>query len=329
MLADGRIAALGTADELKARIGRETVELFFADAETLTAAAAIVRGIEDPERLSLSVAVDGAEDVRRVLDDLADRGLPADAHRAAQAHPRRGLPGSDMTDSLTFIGRSLRHSVRSVDALLTAIFLPVGIMLMFVYVFGGAIDTGGRYVDYVVPGIIVLCAAFGSAGTAVAVAMDMTTGVIDRFRTLPISQRRGADRPRRGQRRPQRRLGAARARRRAAGRLPADHRPAQLARAPPALLLAVMIAISWIAASFGLLVAQRRDRERDHVRRRLRAVRLAARSCPRTRCRTALDWVADHQPVTPIADTLRALMLDTPLGNELDRRRWRGAPRAS
>ena len=111
-----------------------------------------------------------------------------------------------MTDSLTFIGRSLRHSVRSIDALLTAIMLPVAIMLMFVYVFGGAIDTGGRYVDYVVPGIIVLCAGFGSAGTAVAVALDMTTGVIDRFRTLPISVRRGADRPRRGERRAQRRL---------------------------------------------------------------------------------------------------------------------------
>src|SRR6185436_4609865 len=82
---------------------------------------------------------------------------------------------------------SLRHSVRSIDALLTAIMLPVAIMLMFVYVFGGAIDTGGRYVDYVVPGIIVLCAGFGSAGTAVSVALDMTTGVIDRFRTLPIS----------------------------------------------------------------------------------------------------------------------------------------------
>ena len=92
-----------------------------------------------------------------------------------------------MTDSLTFIGRSLRHSVRSIDALLTAILLPVAILLMFVYVFGGAIETGGRYVDYVVPGIIVLCAGFGSAGTAVAVALDMTTGVIDRFRTLPIS----------------------------------------------------------------------------------------------------------------------------------------------
>src|SRR3954466_1557850 len=92
-----------------------------------------------------------------------------------------------MTASLTFVGRSLRHSARSIDALLTAILLPVAILLMFVYVFGGAIRSEGRYVDYVVPGIVVLCAGFGSAGTAMAVALDMTTGVIDRFRTLPIA----------------------------------------------------------------------------------------------------------------------------------------------
>jgi len=59
VLSQGRIAALGTADELKARVGRETVELFFAEGE------------------SLKLPVDGAEDVRRILDDLADRGLPA------------------------------------------------------------------------------------------------------------------------------------------------------------------------------------------------------------------------------------------------------------
>ena len=219
-----------------------------------------------------------------------------------------------MTDSLTFIGRSLRHSVRSIDALLTAIFLPVGIMLMFVYVFGGAIDTGGRYVDYVVPGIIVLCAGFGSAGTAVAVAMDMTSGVIDRFRTLPISSAavltgHVAASVARNVVSTLLVLGVA---------LLAGFRPTTdplnwLAAA--GLLLAVMLAISWIAASFGLLVKKRRGRQRDHVRGRLRAVLSAAPSCPPTRCRTACCWVADHQPVTPIADTLRALMLDTPVGN--------------
>src|SRR4051794_41563938 len=91
-----------------------------------------------------------------------------------------------MTASLTFVGRSLRHSVRSLDALLTAIMLPIAILLMFVYVFGGAIQTDGRYVDYVVPGIIVLCAGFGSAGAAVAHPLDMNNGGVDRFPAPPI-----------------------------------------------------------------------------------------------------------------------------------------------
>ena len=83
-----------------------------------------------------------------------------------------------MTESLALIGRSLRHSVRSVDALLTAVLLPVMLLLLFVYVFGGAIESGGRYLDYVVPGILLLCAGYGSATTAVSVNADMTTGMI-------------------------------------------------------------------------------------------------------------------------------------------------------
>jgi ABC-2 type transport system ATP-binding protein len=75
VLSQGRIAALGTADELKARIGGETAELYFADAETLSAAAAVLGGHDDGACLRLPV--DGAEDVRRLLDELAGRGLPA------------------------------------------------------------------------------------------------------------------------------------------------------------------------------------------------------------------------------------------------------------
>ena len=71
-----------------------------------------------------------------------------------------------------FVRRGLRHTVRNPDALVTALALPVIILLLFVYVFGGAISTRGQYVDYVVPGIVVLCAMFGAAGTAVGVCTD-------------------------------------------------------------------------------------------------------------------------------------------------------------
>ncbi len=94
-------------------------------------------------------------------------------------------PSLIMTGSV-FIGRSVLHSLRNTEALIMAIVLPIMLMLLFTYVFGGAIDPSGNYVNYVVPGIILLCAGFGSSSTAVDVTTDMTNGIIDRFRTLPI-----------------------------------------------------------------------------------------------------------------------------------------------
>src|SRR5699024_7078969 len=64
--------------------------------------------------------------------------------------------------------------------------IPVVIMIVFVVVFGGAIEPNGDYVNYVVPGTLILCVGFGSASTAIAVAQDMATGTINRFKTLPI-----------------------------------------------------------------------------------------------------------------------------------------------
>lgn len=98
--------------------------------------------------------------------------------------PRRRLALG--TEERAFIGRSLRHTLRTPDALLMAIMLPVVLMLLFTYVFGGAIDPSGHYVNYVVPGLILLCAGFGAASTAVSVAQDMESGIMDRFRTMPI-----------------------------------------------------------------------------------------------------------------------------------------------
>lgn len=92
-----------------------------------------------------------------------------------------------ISDSLTMIWRTLRHITRNLESLLLGFFLPVMILLLFVYVFGGAIDTGNTaYINYVVPGIIILTAGYGAARTAESVSRDMTIGLIDRFRTLPI-----------------------------------------------------------------------------------------------------------------------------------------------
>ncbi|OLR92317.1 multidrug ABC transporter permease [Actinokineospora bangkokensis] len=84
------------------------------------------------------------------------------------------------------VARSVRLSLRTVDALLTSLLLPVVLMLVTVFLFGGAIDVGVPYVTYVVPGVLVLCAGLGSALTAVSVCNDMTGGIIDRFRSMDV-----------------------------------------------------------------------------------------------------------------------------------------------
>ena len=93
------------------------------------------------------------------------------------------------TDVSVMIGRCVRRSLRDPEAFFTALMLPVVLMLLFVYVFGGAFAAvgGGRYAEYVVPGLIVLCAGFGAGTTAVAVATDMSSGIVDRFRSMPIA----------------------------------------------------------------------------------------------------------------------------------------------
>jgi ABC-2 type transport system permease protein len=93
---------------------------------------------------------------------------------------------SVVSDSRVMVIRSMRRSWRDPEAFFTALMLPIVLMLLFVYVFGGALNTGESYVNYVVPGLIVLCAGFGAGTTAVAVATDMSNGIVDRFRSMPM-----------------------------------------------------------------------------------------------------------------------------------------------
>jgi hypothetical protein len=83
--------------------------------------------------------------------------------------------------------RSLRLSRRNLEAILTSLLLPILLMLLFVYLFGGAIQTGTCYVTYVVPGVLLLSAGFGASMTAVTVSNDMTGGIIDRFRSMDVA----------------------------------------------------------------------------------------------------------------------------------------------
>lgn len=96
-------------------------------------------------------------------------------------------PVSPLTSSAAFVGRSLRQSLRDGEGIIMAIALPVMLMVLFTYVFGGALagDTA-TYLTYVVPGVMILCATQGSSSVATAVSRDLTQGVMNRFRTMPI-----------------------------------------------------------------------------------------------------------------------------------------------
>ncbi|MQY03341.1 ABC transporter permease [Actinomadura macrotermitis] len=95
-------------------------------------------------------------------------------------------------DSATMLRRNLRHALRYPAMTFTGLITPVLIMLLFVGVFGRALGAGipggGRYVDYIAPGIIVMGVTSGCMATSVAVCVDMTEGVTDRFRTMPIAR---------------------------------------------------------------------------------------------------------------------------------------------
>jgi ABC-2 type transport system permease protein len=92
-------------------------------------------------------------------------------------------------DTAVLTQRTLRHVTRSLDTIITTTVMPVGIMLLFVYVFGGAIDTGtASYLDYQLPGILLITVASGIAYTAARLFADLESGIFDRFQSLPIAR---------------------------------------------------------------------------------------------------------------------------------------------
>ncbi|MFD2795754.1 ABC transporter permease [Promicromonospora vindobonensis] len=92
-------------------------------------------------------------------------------------------------DTAVLTGRSLSHIMRSPDTIITTAVTPIALMLMFVYVLGGAIDTGtGSYVNYLLPGILLITIASGIAYTAYRLFLDMQGGIFERFQSMPIAR---------------------------------------------------------------------------------------------------------------------------------------------
>lgn len=93
------------------------------------------------------------------------------------------------SDTVALTGRTLRHVTRSMDTIITTAITPVAMMLMFVYVFGGAIDTGSvSYVNYMLPGILLMTIASGVSYTAFRLFTDVKSGIFERFQSMPIAR---------------------------------------------------------------------------------------------------------------------------------------------
>lgn len=217
-----------------------------------------------------------------------------------------------ISDSLVLIWRSLRHTTRNIDNLLLSVALPVMVLLLFVYVFGGAIDTRAAYVNYVVPGIILLCTGYGAAGTAVSVANDMATGVIDRFRALPILHSAVLT----GH------VVASLARNLLATTLvigvalAAGFRPTAGVTqwlAAVGVLLLFILAMSWASVALGLL-ARGVEAASGFTFFVLFLPYLSSAFVPTDTMPEALRVIAANQPVTPVIETLRGLLLGGPIG---------------
>ena len=218
-----------------------------------------------------------------------------------------------LTDSLTMAGRSLRMTRRQLDALLMSLMMPIMLMLVFVYLFGGAIQTGTRYVTYVVPGVMLLCAGFGAATTAVSVAGDLNGGIIDRFRSMDVSGTSVLN----GH------VAASVVRNLAStvmvfgvafliGFRP--HADASAWLAAVGILLAFVLAISWLAAAFGVL-AKSAEAASGFTFFIMFVPYASSAFVPIDTMPSWLHGFARYQPVTPVIETLRGLLLDRPVGD--------------
>ena len=94
-----------------------------------------------------------------------------------------------IADTTALTSRSLRHILRSPDTIITTAVMPIGILLLFVFVLGGAIDTGSQsYIDYLLPGILLITIASGVAYTSYRLFLDLQGGMFERFQSMPIAR---------------------------------------------------------------------------------------------------------------------------------------------
>lgn len=219
-----------------------------------------------------------------------------------------------LRDALALAGRSLRRVARSPEELMLMIFLPTMLLLMFRYLFGGAIDTGDvTYVNYVVAGIIVVSITFNATTTSVAVANDMLEGIVERLRSMPMVSAVVLV----GH------VASALLRHLASitvmigvGLLVGFRPVADVGQwaAVLGLLLLFAFAVSWSAVVLGLL-AKTVEGASGMAMPLVFVPYVGSAFVPPSTMPDGLRFFAEHQPVSVVVDAVRALLMGIPVGN--------------
>jgi ABC-2 type transport system permease protein len=225
-------------------------------------------------------------------------------------------------DSATMLGRELKHSLRLFKLLFVgSILVPVVMLLLFDYILGGAIGNGlgntargAPYVDFLVPGILMMTVAAGTAATAINVCTDMTGGIVDRFRTMPVSR----------------------------GALLAGHVCVSVLRtlvtatvvigvgllvgfrpkasvtdwfAVAGIVAAFSFALAWLSAAIGMVAKSAAGANGLTLPIQFLLPFLSSTFVPANTMPAGVHWFVDHQPFTPVVESMRALLTGAPVGN--------------
>jgi ABC-2 type transport system permease protein len=221
-----------------------------------------------------------------------------------------------LSDTNALLGRSLRHIRRSPDTIITTAITPIVMLLVFVYVFGGAINTGGvKYVNYLLPGILLITVASGVAYTALRMFTDVSSGIFERFQSMPIAR----------------------------SAVLWGHVLTSLIANLISLLLVVLVALAigfrseagllawlgvlgivvlftlaltWLAVTAGL-AAKSPDGAGAFAYPLLFLPFVSSAFVPTTGMPGPVKWFAEHQPVTSIVNTIRDVYATQPLGTDL------------
>ncbi len=217
-------------------------------------------------------------------------------------------------DTTVLLERSLRHILRSPDTIITTAVTPVAMLLLFVYVFGGAIEVDGAYVDYLLPGILLITIASGIAYTAFRLFTDVSSGIFERFQSMPVAR----------------------------SAVLWGHVLTSVVANLVSLVLVVLVAVamgfrtgagllSWLAV-LGILVlftlaltwlavipgltAKTVDGVSGFSYPLIFLPFISSAFVPTEGMPAPVQWFAEHQPVTPIVNTIRNLFAEQPVGQE-------------